>query len=164
MEKIARESGRPAWSSTRAITYVSTYLWRDGINQIEVGFINNRVETFKGRIGGYEVVNGIVVRDDAVVAKPPDPIGLPPKMPRLTVEKFRQLALGMPEAAAEQILGKWNQRQSGLRSNPANPRLRIPVSSLTWREGVNSIHLNFVNGQLVEGNANFGGTSIPLGG
>src|SRR5262249_22577859 len=96
----AANNGLPVPKSS----FLRKCFWRSGPDFIEVDFINNQVEHVHGKIGGYETINGVVVRDDT--APPP-----PPPVARLSLEKFRQVQLNMSEAQVRSILGPPNMVQ-----------------------------------------------------
>ena len=101
--------------------------------------------------------NPIVPREDPIKNPPP------PRPARLTVDKFRMLRMGMPEAAATEILGKWSSRSSGTRRDPATKQI-VAIVTLTWRDATGIIQLRFVNDQLINGSATLNGINLPLGG
>jgi hypothetical protein len=129
-------------------TYLRRYFWRNGGDVIEVHFLFNQVQFYKGNAEGLEMANGVVIRDDRA---------------KLTVEKYRQLTLNMSEQAATNLLGKWQSRSSSSRFDPMTKQ-QVPFVTLTWTEGTSHIQMRFVNDQLVGGNGTINGiTQPPIG-
>jgi hypothetical protein len=121
------------------------HVWQNGTDSIEVTFLRNQVDSFRGKVGNYAKAAG------------------PSAPSRLTADNFRRLQVGLDISSIVPILGAPTRSTSGFGPHPRTG-MRTVIQDSTWTEGVNSIQLKFVAGKLFSGTATIDGMVLTLGG